>query len=304
MTDFGADHSFVTASAKLKEHYGIAVPVSAIQTVTEKHGETILAGARSESDWPERPGVAVLIAETDGSFIPVVEMAELADDRRKTRTLMWKEARLSLAHKPGSVTPFFGATMGNVDKAGQQLRQCAIRAGAGRQTKLHCVGDGASWITDQVDLQFGTQARYLIDFFHLCEYLSAAGERIAGEGKKAWVQENKERLKDNRWQDVLESLAPFCESDTVADADAPVRSCHRYIRNRPDYLDYKNTLAEGLPIGSGEIESAHRHVIQKRLKIAGAWWKTDNADKMLALRVLRANGDWNRYWNDFGQKVA
>ena len=83
-----------------------------------------------------------------------------------------------------------------------------------------------------------------------------------------------------------------------------MRSCHRYIRNRPDHLDSKNTLAEGLPIGSGEIESAHRHVIQKRLKIAGAWWKIDNAGKMLALRVLRANGDWNRYWNGLGQKVA
>jgi hypothetical protein len=35
-------------------------------------------------------------------------------------------------------------------------------------------------------------------------------------------------------------------------------------------------LAAGLPIGSGEIESAHRYVIQNRLKIAGAWWKMEN----------------------------
>ena len=32
-----------------------------------------------------------------------------------------------------------------------------------------------------------------------------------------------------------------------------------------------------LPIGSGEIESAHRHLVQKRLKLAGAWWKETNA---------------------------
>ena len=51
-----------------------------------------------------------------------------------------------------------------------------------------------------------------------------------------------------------------------------------------------------MPIGSGEIESAHRHVIQQRLKIPGAWWKPDNAHKMLALRVARANGQWNEYW--------
>jgi hypothetical protein len=45
-----------------------------------------------------------------------------------------------------------------------------------------------------------------------------------------------------------------------------------------------------------EIESAHRYVIQIRLKIAGAWWKIENAEKMLALRVTRANGDWEKYW--------
>jgi len=50
-----------------------------------------------------------------------------------------------------------------------------------------------------------------------------------------------------------------------------------------------------LPIGSGEIESRHRHVIQARLKRAGAWWKEENAEKMLALRVARANCEWESY---------
>jgi len=51
-----------------------------------------------------------------------------------------------------------------------------------------------------------------------------------------------------------------------------------------------------LPIGSGEIESAHRYVIQDRLKIPGAWWKENNAAKMLALKTLRANNEWEDYW--------
>jgi hypothetical protein len=55
------------------------------------------------------------------------------------------------------------------------------------------------------------------------------------------------------------------------------------------------TLAT-LAIGSGEIESAHRYVIQERLKLSGAWWKATNADYMLALRVVRANKQWDDYW--------
>lgn len=241
-----------------------------------------------------------------GSWLETTDKvgAQAVVDRRKTRQVGWKEARLYLAHPPGAVTPVFGATLGSVEEAGQQLSQCALRAGAGSHTQLHCLGDGAAWITEQIELRFGTQGSYLIDFCHLCEYLAAAAERIAGAGKKAWLQERQEWLKENRRPEVLESLQPFLENEKVADKDAPVRACHRYISNRPRYLDYKNASARGLPIGSGEIESAHRYGIQRQLKIAGAWWKKHNAEKMPVLRVLRANRDWDQYWANPGQKAA
>ncbi len=145
---------------------------------------------------------------------------------------------------------------------------------------------------------------YLIDFFYLREYLTTAAEVVAGPKKETWMEEKKTWLKENRWADVLESLRPFLESEEVPGKDAPVRACYRYIANRPNCLDYKAALAAGLPIGSGEIESAHRYVIQIRLKIAGAWWKIENASKMLALRVLRSNGEWEDYWGAQGQKAA
>ena len=97
--------------------------------------------------------------------------------------------------------------------------------------------------------------------------------------------------------DVLKALSPHLEPPEVENKDAPVRACHRYICNRPEQFDYPHALASGLPIGSGEIESAHRYVIQERLKLPGAWWKAANADKMLALRTTRANGNWETYWS-------
>ena len=76
-----------------------------------------------------------------------------------------------------------------------------------------------------------------------------------------------------------------------------VRKCLRYIENRPGQFKYKEALTEELPIGSGEIESENRSVVQKRLKIPGAWWKPETAELMLALRCMRINGDWERYWH-------
>ena len=129
MTDFGADGAFGGAAVKLKEHYGIEVPVSAIRGFTEEHGEAMRAQEKQKRDWPDSAGVRVLITEMDGSMLPVVEVAEPTGaapvDRRKTRQVSWKEARLALAHEPGSVTPIFGATLGSVEQAGERLAVCA-----------------------------------------------------------------------------------------------------------------------------------------------------------------------------------
>jgi hypothetical protein len=60
---------------------------------------------------------------------------------------------------------------------------------------------------------------------------------------------------------------------------------------------YPDALANDLPIGSGEIEGAHRYIVQKRLNLPGSWWCAANADHMLALRLNRANRQWDSYWS-------
>jgi hypothetical protein len=60
-------------------------------------------------------------------------------------------------------------------------------------------------------------------------------------------------------------------------------------------------VAKDLPIGSGEIESAHRYIAQQRFKRPGAWWRVKHAEYMLELRVTRRNGDWDAYWASIGK---
>jgi hypothetical protein len=47
------------------------------------------------------------------------------------------------------------------------------------------------------------------------------------------------------------------------------------LKRFSDAVHYEQLLAQGLPIGSGEVESAHRYIPQKRLKIPGATWHPD-----------------------------
>jgi len=298
--DFGADAAGARIPEKLKEHYGIEVAASTCWQIVLRHAEAMGAIPKMVPQIPDRAGVEQLIAETDGSFIPIVETAEAVEDgppvdRRKTRKLCWKEARLTLVHPKGSVTPVFSATMEAPDQVGDDMLRVAIRAGLGSKTKVHCVGDGAAWIVDQVSLKLGTQADFLIDFYHVCEYLAAAAESIPATQKATWLHTQKERLKRTGVSEVVQELKPFLEPETAA--DAPVRAALRYFSNRPGQFNYPSAIAAELPIGSGEVESAHRYVIQARLKIAGAWWKATTAKNMLAMRVVRANRDWNHYWN-------
>ncbi len=298
ITDFGSEKSFDRAARQMDEHYGLTVGASTVRRITQDHGEQLHGKTEWVQGTAEAQGsVAQIIVETDGTMIPTVTTdPSHQGDKRTTRQVGWKEARLGLAYEQGIAEPIFGVTTGSVEQAGNQLGLCAARIGIDASTRVHGVGDGAPWIADQTERVFGARSGYLIDFYHLCDYLAAASKSCAANHQD-WYTTQKAQMKAGELTSVLATLVPHIEPPDVDDSQAPVRACHRYIHNRPEQFDYPKALQAGLPIGSGKIESAHRYVIQQRLKIPGAWWKIDNADKMLALRTARANGNWKKYWD-------
>ena len=57
-------------------------------------------------------------------------------------------------------------------------------------------------------------------------------------GAKAWSNRQKALLKEGRVEEVKESLKPHLEPEETEDQHAPVRSCLRYLDNRPGQFDY------------------------------------------------------------------
>jgi hypothetical protein len=319
MTDFGADESFGKAAKKIKEHYGIEVPLSGVRGITQTHGEAIL---KDEGEIElGKQGARLVITGMDGSMIPIVSTKtdkkgrKIRGDKRKHRKLGWREARLCMARDPRSVSGHYRATMGDVEQTGWQLVQCVAEAGGGQSTKLHCVADGAPWIVSQVKERFGDRATFLVDFYHVSEHLAAASELLGESRKHEWLKQQQRRLKANQISEVIKELtklepiekaklATEWKRASATKENEPVSSCKRYLENRTDYLDYKTAIKAGLPISSGETESGHRWVIQARLKIAGAWWTLENAERMLRLRAMRASDLWETYWCKVRQAAA
>lgn len=295
LTDFGADHSFVEASEQMREHYGIELPTSSVRVRTLAHAKGSGAVAHAA---PRRP-VPTLVTEMDGTMLPIVKTHTGSGlDGRKGKELFWREARLCLARPLEAVDGIYGATFGTVQLAGLLWHQVARAAGLGPQTRVHGLGDGATWIVNIFHEQFGagpaSRATYTVDFHHVSDYLAAAAQAVAPKGNQDWLHRQQALLLQNQVTEVLCRLAQHLEP--AQQEEAPVRSAHGYISGRQQYMDYAGARAAGLPIGSGEVEGGHRHVLQKRLKIAGAWWLERNAEWMLQLRTLRANGDWDKYW--------
>jgi hypothetical protein len=294
LTDFGADQSFAGAVQKVREHYGTEVSPSAVRTHTLAHAKAIGA---VEHVPPVQP-VKTLVSQMDGSMIPIVKTGTGSHpDKRKEKELYWREVRLCCARPKDAVDCIYGATLGSINVAGLLWYQTAQAAGLGPSTHVHGLGDGARCIMNSFSEQFGQQGTYTVDFWHVSEYLAEAAQVIAPQSNKDWLHQKQGQLLQNQVAEVLRSLNDKLEP--AEQEEAPVRSAYTYIDERKEHMDYAGAKAAGLPIGSGEIEGGHRHVIQERLKITGSWWLERNAEWMLQLRTKRANNDWGKNWSEF-----
>jgi len=297
LTDFGCEHSFARAAESVREHYGFEIGASAVRTATLEHAQRARDQLQAQYGEPFRDLPAVgaehVIAEADGTMICTVG----SGPRKSRRPREWKEMRLVAAQALGSATTVYAATFGSVEATGRRWGHCARAVGWGLNSQIHGVGDGADWIRLQSREVFGDQGSFLCDFFHVSEYLGAAAVQCRGNQADRWRRTQQQRLRRGAVPLVMEALEEHLEPISTPEEEAPVRNGHRYLSNRLDCLNYPRALRLGLPIGSGMIESGHRHVLHARLKKAGTAWLEDHADQIAHLRVLRANRQWESLWN-------
>jgi hypothetical protein len=295
LVDFGVEHSFVSAAARFAEHYGWSISPTMLRHWTLKHAQQSASTKIEPLPAPQQ----TLITALDGSMVPIVRPAP-SGDARKNKELLWREIRVAVARRKEDASARYGATLESCLGAGLMWRQTAEQAGLIEQTPVHALADGAPWIVEQCDRQFGERATFLIDFHHVSDYLAAAAVPCAGKQSSPWFEKQKQRLLENRVEEVLAELQKHFEA-AAKDSEGktpPVRQAHQYIKERKNWMDYAGALQAGLPIGSGPVESAHRHIVQARVKKAGAWWREQNIEVLVQMRVLRANGGWRAYWSN------
>jgi hypothetical protein len=150
------------------------------------------------------------------------------------------------------------------------------------------LGDGASWIWGLAAEHFGRRTE-IVDWYHASQHLWALAKALHREGTPeaaAWAERAQDRLWAGGAGPLLELLAQV-EPPTPEAAEA-LRLERGYVAANAARMAYPAFRARGLPVGSGAVESAAKHLVQVRLKRAGMRWSDDGARAILALCADRA----------------
>jgi hypothetical protein len=146
----------------------------------------------------------------------------------------------------------------------------------------------------------GLDLTIIVDLIHVTEYLWNAGRVFhpaPGPELENWVR--------HRLLETLRGKAGLIaggmrRSATLrglsVKARDPVDACARYLSNHSPYLRYDRYLAKGLPVATGVIEGACRHLVKDRMAVTGARWSLNGAEAVLRLRALRSSRDFDEYW--------
>jgi len=184
----------------------------------------------------------------------------------------------------------------------EMLQEARYRDSANEKTWVALVDGNKSQIRilKRLAKKNGLDLMIIVDLIHVTEYLWNAGRVFhpaSGPELENWVR--------HRLLETLRGKAGLMaggmrRSATLRGLSAktrePVDVCARYLSNHSSYLQYDRYLAKGLPVATGVIEGACRHLVKDRMAVTGARWSLNGAEAVLRLRALRSSRDFDEYW--------
>lgn len=169
----------------------------------------------------------------------------------------------------------------------------AWRQGPHKDCQVVFVADGAPWIWERVRLYFSGSIEVL-DIYHAGEHVASAAAARWGEGSqehRQWRSAARDKLLEPRGvQLILRALLADRRKRPPSDKEALKREVAYLWRHRRR-MRYHWLRQQGLPIGSGVMESAIKQVATARLRAPGMKWTREGADAMIALRTAHLSNE-------------
>ena len=256
---------------------------------------------RIESVEAPEDGLPVLVVASDGAHAPTRPKGGRSGRRGAGK---WREAkgfRIYLLDGKERIVQI--ASWHQIQDAAQFTEDLMVVAARIPQDRVRIalLGDGAEWLWNAMTTCF-PEAREVLDYYHCAEHVHKVAKLQYGDGLagQQWVEATITRLFMDQTGFTIGGLRRMQPSG--AEAQKEIGKLINYLANHKHRLAYQECRDKGLPIGSGGIESANKHICHVRLKRSGAWWLEENGNTMLRLRCAIYNDTFDTVLNGYVAK--
>jgi hypothetical protein len=148
--------------------------------------------------------------------------------------------------------------------------------------------------------QYFPMAFFVLDIFHVLEYLSEAAHCFYKEKSpeaKRFVRERLRMLLTGNAGQMIGGLKQILTKRSLSNTQKyTLNKVIGYLERNKQHMRYDVCLERGYPIGSGVIEGACRNLISDRLELTGMRWTVQGAESVIRLRAVYINKDWKDFW--------
>jgi hypothetical protein len=147
------------------------------------------------------------------------------------------------------------------------------------------IGDGAAWIWKWAEDNY-PGAIQILDYYHAKEKLVIFSRILFTdeEKRKNWLDDQCKKLLDDKVDEVISQIEA-CRPTTEEAKQAKLKTLS-YYNEHEDRMSYKTFKDQGLLIGSGPVEAAHRSVLQQRMKLSGQRWSIYGCQAIANFKML------------------
>ena len=255
----------------------------------------------------QKPGIKILIC-VDGGRIRERRLKRGKRKRGQKRqgySTDWFEPRLLTisqfdedGKKIKSVSPILDGSCGSLDDFFELLKEYLLWINLDEASEIIFCADGGNGIWPRIDKLISelglSSAKRILDYTHAKQNISIVKKLISDALKLSDKESRKlsKQIRELLWNGNINGIVNFVRGKLAGKRKAPkaaLKKLNEYFGDHSKF-QYKTFRDNGLPTGSGAVESAIRRVINLRIKGTGLFWKRKHAENIIFLRSLVLTG--------------
>jgi hypothetical protein len=196
--------------------------------------------------------------------------------------------------------PLYDVLLGDAEAVWALLIGYLRLLGAAYAEVVEFIADGAEWIWHRVERLSrlaeipAAKLVEVLDFYHASQYLSetlATCRTLPKAQRQALYKRLRHALRHQA--DGVEVVLEALRALAMTHRSKAIPRALGYVETHAHRMRYVTLETRKLPIGSGQVESAVRRVVNLRFKAPGSFWRETTVSGLMHLRAAFKAGRWD-----------